>query len=83
MCQVINVDPDNVDFESQNWFQSHTWNNEQQEEFKKWLLDLLSTNIEARREFMKFPRKDKKSLEKFWQEFNLMWGWTHESCQSS
>lgn len=75
MCEVIDVDPESIDYDDPNWFHSHKWDMAQEDEFKNWLLKLMRTNKEARAEMMSSSRTDNRSLDKFWQEFNLMWGW--------
>ena len=56
------------------WFLNHSWTEEKQDEFISWLIDYLK-NPEARKEVMRFPTKDRKSLEMFSQHFVLNFGW--------
>lgn len=58
------------------WYMKHTWTESQEEEFKKWLIDYLNKNKEARESLMQYPSKNKKGLIKFANEFIFFCGWS-------
>lgn len=79
MCQIADVDFNSVDFKASDWFMQHSWNEEQQEKFHQFFITYLKSDKEARQELMQRPSKNKRDLEKVYQEFNLNWGWKNES----
>jgi hypothetical protein len=72
MCLVVNAK--NVDFKKYNWFMDYEWTEDKQEEFRKWLVEYLMKNKEARQDLMKFPTKNKKTIERCSQEFMFNYG---------
>lgn len=71
-----------LDFSSfkgeEGWYSKHTWTKEQEEGFRKWFIDYLCSNPEARLEIMAYPTKNKKAIEGTWRWWNLDYGWKHE-----
>ena len=80
MFDVVQVNPDTFKF-TDDWYHKHTWNKEQEQEFKEWFLDfvkLKKNNIGV----VQFPRKlGKKDSEEFFGYFNFMYGWTREDYE--
>ena len=60
MCNMIEVNYDDVDFSSPTWYWDHTWSMAKEEEFIDWLAKLLYDNIKVRRAILSYPAKDKK-----------------------
>ncbi len=75
MCDVIDVDMNSVNFDEDKWYSKHSWTEEQEKKFNKWLYKYLRDNLEARKELMNFPSKTKKNLNQMVALINLMWGW--------
>ena len=73
-CECAKVRFEDVDFDSRTWFQDVTWTKEQEAEFEVWVKDYLKTNTKARKQLMIFPSKTKKSLDKWFIGYNLMYG---------
>lgn len=67
-----------VNTKPKNWFLKHSWTEEEQEDFRKWLVKYLMENKEARQELMQWPRKDKKTIEKLSKEFIMNYGFTNK-----
>lgn len=75
MCEWVDADVNTLDFSEQEWYHKYTWADEQQNEFKAWMINYLKTNKEARYELMAFPNTDKKRIEKLVDEFIFNYGW--------
>lgn len=41
LCEVIDVDPQTIDFQSPHWFMLHKWNKEAKDKFILWLSGYL------------------------------------------
>ena len=75
MCEFAEIDPITVDFNSKTWYSDNTWTDEQELEFKEWVVDFMQHSIGARRELMRFSiYKSKKSILRWYMWFNLQWG---------
>lgn len=74
-CEFANVNFDSIDFNEDLWQDKYTWTNEQQNEFKKWLVKFLKDTSKARKEIMAFPSsKTIKVLNSVVEEFVLQYG---------
>ena len=60
----------------EDWYLKNTWSDEQQIEFKNWLVDYLYNNLEARKEIMNVPIRNKKTIISVVDWFLLDYGWT-------
>ena len=68
---------DTIDFtdEGNRWFHDLTWNEQQESEFKDWVIQYLKDNIRARKEVMTvYTRKTNKVLNEWFSWWNLMYG---------
>jgi aromatic ring-opening dioxygenase catalytic subunit (LigB family) len=72
MCLVVGAK--DLDFKKDGWFMEYEWTEEEQEQFRKWIVKYLTENKEARQELMKWPRKHKATIEKFSREFIFNYG---------
>jgi len=75
MCQTVGANYDDIDFKDDNWFLKHSWTQDEEDKFKKWLISYLTTNTPARNEVMQFPIKRKASIKKVAEEFVWNYGW--------
>jgi len=76
MCEMIDVDIEDIDFSKDGWYSEHEWTKEQEKEFCDWLVNEIRTNNKIRKEITTLPyRPTKKRVEKTVMWFNLMWGW--------
>ncbi len=81
MCKRVNVDPDDIDFNEHRWFMKHTWTEEEQDEFKRWMNEYLTKNKKAVDEIAAFPnlvKHNKRELIKLINWFILDFGWCTE-----
>jgi hypothetical protein len=60
-----------------NWFMKYSWTREQEDTFRKWLIEYLYQDIEARKELMSYAYKNKKSCERAANEFLFNYGWKY------
>lgn len=51
MCKVVGADFDTIDFKKDNWYHDYQWTDKQEDAFRKWMINYLSSKLEARREF--------------------------------
>lgn len=72
MCLVAQVE--DVDFKKDAWFMDYEWTEEEQEQFRKWIVKYLMENKEARKELMTWPRKHKPTIERWSREFIFNYG---------
>ena len=76
MCKEVRVSFKKVDFNEDGWYRKYEWTEYKQEKFKKWLVDYLYSNKEARQEILGNPyNKTKKQIEKTVEFFILNYGW--------
>lgn len=78
MCEYVNADFDSIDFSKQEWYYEHLWTDEQQNEFKAWMIDYLKKNKEARYELLANSTANKTRIEKAVNEFIFNYGWETE-----
>ena len=90
MCKRVNANYDEIDFKINSWVDDegifHTndyyhlfsWTKDEEDSFKKWMIDYLYNNKQARKEFMSFPKKNKKRIAACVDEFLWNHGWKLE-----
>ena len=76
MCSFVGADFDSIDFSAAEWFQSHSWTLESENDFKKWMIDLLTKSSKARKEIMQIPSKNPVIIKKTVNMFMLNYGWS-------
>ena len=78
MCRRVDVRFEDVNFSKQGdkeWFQKYEWSEEEQDDFKKWLVDYLYKSTEARRELTEIFSKNKRQLTRAAEMFCFSYGW--------
>lgn len=75
MCDRVGVNYDDINFKEDKWYWKHTWTMAQEEEFIKWLSNLLYNDIKVRRAILSYPVKNKKRCEQGARFFASMFGW--------
>ena len=75
MCEFVGTTPDKVDFDARDWYWQYQWTEEEQEKFKKWLIEYLKENSYARKTVMRFPRKNSAMIKKVANTFIFNYGW--------
>jgi len=78
MCSYVDADYNKINFKEPQWFMKYEWNEGQTNEFKEWMIDLLTNNKEARIEIMNNPIKDKKRIEATVDFFIFNFGWKNK-----
>ena len=74
MCSRVNANLKDIDFKSKDWYLKHTWTEEEQDDFIKWLADFLHTNNKARKLFNIIGNSGKQ-CKRGAMLFNLYFGW--------
>ena len=85
MCDAVDVNFDSIDFwnQDESYFMKHSWSEEQETNFSKWLAGNLMVNKELREEMMRVPSKNKKLCEKCANEFIWNYGWKTNYLESN
>jgi len=78
MCKVAKVDFNKENFDTEQWFTKHSWNEKQEKQFRKWAIDYLYNNSGARQEILSINLKDKKLITKAVNWFIFQYGWKYE-----
>jgi len=52
MCDYVQADPRDIDFQSHDWYMQYRWSPEKETEFKKWLTHHLMYDRNARKVIM-------------------------------
>lgn len=68
MSEMAGYDPKDVDWKSDSHLDL-TWTKEQEDEYTKWLCDLLYNDAKMRRNVMAFPAKNKAQIKKTVDQF--------------
>ena len=76
MCQKVGVEFKDVNFNDADWYQKHTWTEEEQDDFVKWMTDYLYTNTEARREITTVISRNKRQSKRAAEMFCFSYGWS-------
>ncbi len=75
MCKRVGADFNKMNFKKQDWFLEYSWTKENEEKFKKWLMNFLYKNRKAREEILEFPSKNKNKLKNAINMFLFSYGW--------
>ena len=75
MCKQVGADYKTMDFKTQEWFWKHSWTQEQEDDFVKWLAEYVSNDKDARNTLMEYPLKTNKATKEFAEEFAWNYGW--------
>lgn len=76
MCTRVGADYESIDFKKQDWFREYTWNVEDQDNFKEWIVDYVFKHSKARREFLSASIRDKEHIRKAADFFIFNYGWS-------
>ena len=77
MCEIVNCDYENFNFDNPQWFLEYEWTEEQEEEFKKWMTNAIMNDKEIRRDLLEFSfgKPTKKFAERVANNFIFNYGW--------
>ena len=76
MCKRVGADFQKIDFLKEGWYRQYQWSEEEQDDFKKWLIQYWKKTPKARQEILSFPNLiDNNILEKAASLFLLDFGW--------
>ena len=78
MCKRVGADYRKVDVTKEGWFSEYKWTEKEQEDFKKWMVDYLYNNTEARHELLEIPFRAKKAIKKAVDWFIFDYGWAYK-----
>lgn len=75
MCKRVGANPNEIDFSQSDWYTEYTWTENQEFDFKDWIIDYLTKNKAALSEISNSSSISKKRIEKIAVEFIFMYGW--------
>lgn len=75
MCDIVGADFDSIQFESDDWFLKHSWEEDQEKEFIDWMADYLYKNRIARLEMTKITNNTKRNCRNAAVQFVWNYGW--------
>lgn len=76
MCRYVEAHYKEIDFDSKQWFQDYTWDNEKENHFKKWLTDYIYGVRDAQKELYGRTTMRKKECEEAASMFVFNYGWS-------
>ncbi len=78
-CEIVGADFDKMDFVSpeSRWFMEYSWTEEQEKEFKKWLMDYMKALSKQEYYQLSTYSKNKTNMEKIAEEWCWNYGWTY------
>lgn len=78
MCKRVDMSKKkfgSFDFRKPSWFHQYSWTEEEEEDFKQWLIRYLREHEEARYDLLRIFSSDKRFLQKVANEFAMNYGW--------
>ena len=79
MCRYVEANYKETDFDSKQWYQGYTWDNEKEDHFKNWLTDYIYGVREAQRELYGRTAMRKYECEQAASMFVFNYGWSLRS----
>jgi hypothetical protein len=76
MCHIVNVNYNEINFKSHDWYLHHQWTKDQENKFKKWFIRKLNWNKKMRQSIMNFDSKSNIIETVNW--FVFMYGWKYK-----
>ena len=73
-CEMVGADFSKMNFKKERWFWDYTWNEKQEDEFFKWLMEFLKDR-KVWNNLTDYHNNNKRNRERFSQEWNLNYGW--------
>lgn len=72
---MVNAPYDQIDFKSENWYWLYEWDEDTEDEFRKWLYKYVKNDNSARNELFKYNINKKDYIEKWVNDFIGNYGW--------
>jgi len=79
MCKRVGAKYKNIDFNSNDWYKQYNWSKDEEQLFKRWLIDYLYKNEKARKELMTITIKDRNNCKEAATWFLFQYGWTYKN----
>jgi len=77
MCEMVGATYEDIDFKEDGWWNKYEWSQEQELEFKKWLVEKLKANTPLRRHLTGLSYNSKKLRESVAVEYASFYGWKY------
>ena len=81
MCCRVGADPEKVIIkqnEKLHWrFDMYSWTKEEENDYRKWLIDYFKTNKKAAKALIRWPNRV-KNIKHAVEEILFMWGWRYK-----
>lgn len=75
MCIRVGADYDKINFTKDGWYSRHSWTEDEQDSFNKWLSKYLVNNKKISRVLYGITFRSLKSTKKAVDMFSLCYGW--------
>ena len=75
MCKRVGANYNKINFKKEGWFRTYEWSEEEQNDFKKWIINYIYMNRFAREKLLAFPIRSKKLITEAVTRFLLDYGW--------
>lgn len=76
MCRRVGAPYENMDFQEPEWFRKYSWTEEEQDDFKEWLVENIMNDKKVRKDFLIVNRRPPKKVVQeaaSWFLFNHGW----------
>lgn len=77
-CKRVGADFNKLDFSKEDWFEKYTWTEEEENNFKQWMMNYLKENKDARQDLMRVPSTNPIIIRGFTTSFILFCGWKYD-----
>ena len=79
MCEFVNADFDNIDFKSDDWYNTHTWTEQQEQEFIAWLKKHLKDITKNDWYELTHFSRNKRNIDSLANEITWNYGWLRKN----
>lgn len=77
MCKRVGAKYKEIDFLAEGWFNNYNWTQEEENDFKQWMVKYLDNNRDAFKEISNFDHYTKENVCKLVDEFVFFCGWSY------
>lgn len=81
MCNRVGAPYEEMDFHESFWFTKYRWTTQQEDDFVKWLTDLLYNNKDIRKAFFQNNIRTKTHCKRGAKAFVFNYGWSYTQAE--
>jgi len=82
MCERVGANYDEIDFKEDGWYHKYKWTNEEEEDFKKWMINYLYHHPERQRDILTgyaYYHRPKYNIKDYLRGFFFNYTWANKS----